>query len=47
MYLFIFETESKWGRGKERRRERTQSRLCAVSSEPGSGLDPTDRIVRS
>ena len=28
------------GRGRERGRERIPSRLCIVSSEPDSGLDP-------
>ena len=41
-FKFIyFERERGGGRQKERRRERIPRRLCAVSAEPNSGLDPT------
>ena len=53
---FIFErlreTECEWGRGRERERERegdteseAGSRLCAVSSEPYTGLEPENREI--
>ena len=38
VYLFLRESESKHGRGRERGRERIPSRLCTVSSEPDVGL---------
>ena len=37
--------ETKWGRGRERGRERIPSRLCAVSVEPDVGLDPMNRGI--
>ena len=39
-YLFLRETESKWGRGRETGRERIPSSLCTVSTEPDAGLEP-------
>ena len=33
------------GRGRERRRERIPSRLCAVSVEPDLGLEPTNHEI--
>ena len=36
------ERESKKGRSRERGRERIPNRLLDVSTEPDSGLDPTD-----
>ena len=41
LFLFIFrERERRRGRGRER--ERIPSSLCAVSTEPDVGLDPTN-----
>ena len=45
MYLFIFEKERAWGRGRETRRERIPSRLHAVRAQPVSGLDPLNREI--
>ena len=33
------ETECKWGKGKERGRQRIPSRLCTISTEPDAGLE--------
>ena len=45
IYLFLRETEKEseraWVRGIERQRQNIQSRLCVVSAEPDTGLDPT------
>ena len=42
--LFIyFEKERELGRGRERGRERIQSRLHAVSAEPGARLELMNR----
>ena len=50
--MFIFErkkgTEHRWGKGRERERERESeagSRLQAVSTEPDTGLEPTNREI--
>ena len=47
MFLFIFERESvcEQGRGRERGRQRIQSRLCADSNEPDVGLRLTNREI--
>ena len=46
--MFIYfekerEAMCNWGKGKERGKERILSRLCAVSTEPDVGLNPTNR----
>ena len=46
-YLFIlrdiyFERQHKWGRGRERGRQRIPSRLHTASIEPNMGLEPTN-----
>ena len=40
--MFIFERESKWGRGRERGRQRIWSGLCADSRKPDPGLKLTN-----
>ena len=47
MYLFILrEREREWGgAGRERGRERVPSRLHAVSTEPDTGFQPTNREI--
>ena len=47
MFLFIFERECvcEQGRGRERGRQRIQSRLCADSNEPDVGLRLTNREI--
>ena len=42
VYLFILR---KRGRRAERTRERIPSRFCAVSTEPNTGLHPTNREI--
>ena len=37
--IFIFERAHKWGRGRERRRQRIRSGLSTDSSEPDAGLE--------
>ena len=37
--------ECKWGRGRERRRERIPSRLHTVSAESNVGLDPMNHEI--
>ena len=39
------ERESEQGRHRERGRERIPSRLHAVSTEPNTGLDPTNSEI--
>ena len=49
--LFIFEREkergreSKWGKGRGRRRERIPSRVCTVSRKPDVGLKFTHQEI--
>ena len=42
MYLLILREENVQGRGREKKRERIPSKLCAVSTEPDAGLDLTN-----
>ena len=39
------ERESKWGRGREKGRERIPSRLHTVSTEPNVGLQLTNSEI--
>ena len=39
--------ERKQGRDRERRRERTPSRVCTVSQEPDTGLDLKKHEIRT
>ena len=41
IYLFL-QRDSKWGKGKERGRERILRGLSDVSAEPDEGLHPTN-----
>ena len=48
VYLFLRETEHKWGRGREREGDTESeagSRLPAVSTEPDAGLKPMNREI--
>ena len=46
--LFIYlggEYTHEWGRGREREGERIPSRLCAVSTQPDSGLSLSNHEI--
>ena len=43
--LFILESQSKWGRGRERRRERIPSGFCTASTEPDVGLELSNHEI--
>ena len=43
--MFIFEKESETGKGVEREGQRMQSGLFADSTEPGAGLELTNREI--
>ena len=45
VYLFFREREHKQGRGRERGRQRIQSRLCTVSAKPSMGLQPMNHEI--
>ena len=45
IYLFLTEREHKQRRDRERGRVRIPSRFRAVSREPDTGLEPTNREI--
>ena len=45
LFLRERETECEQARGRERGRHRIWSRLCAISTQPDAGLEPTSREI--
>ena len=45
VFVYFSESESEWGRGRERGRERVPSRLPTASAEPEAGLEPMNREI--